>query len=278
VEHGLKIRYARRRRKNVLKPEEIEKRELVFDPREMEQLVMLEKLLQDKKLNETQKRLAQKNMPKGITVLLYGQPGTGKTESALQMCKSTGRELMKLDISQTKSMWFGQSEKIIKQVFTDYKEFAKESKRTPVLLFNEADAILSKRKDTNSSSTAQTENAIQNVLLEELENFEGILIATTNLHKNFDKAFERRFLFKIAFGKPGLDARKKIWRLKMPGLPATDYSALAKQFNFTGGQIDNIVRKYEIFKIVQNKKANLKQLERFCREELLDGEIKKMGF
>jgi SpoVK/Ycf46/Vps4 family AAA+-type ATPase len=124
----------------------------------------------------------------------------------------TNREIMKVEISQSKSMWFGESEKIIKRIFTDYKAFAKESKQTPILLFNEADAILSKRNAAGSSNVAQTENAIQNILLEEFENFEGILIATTNLASNLDTAFERRFLYKVQFQKPSVNIRAKIWK------------------------------------------------------------------
>ena len=64
----------------------------------------------------------------------------------------------------------------------------------PILLFNEADAVFSKRKDVNNGNVAQTENAIQNIILEEMENLDGILIATTNLADNLDGAFERRFV------------------------------------------------------------------------------------
>jgi SpoVK/Ycf46/Vps4 family AAA+-type ATPase len=75
----------------------------------------------------------------------------------------------------------------------DFTNFKKTQKACPILLFNEADAIIGKRKSTDSSSVADSENAIQNVLLEELENFDGILFATSNLVANLDSAFERRF-------------------------------------------------------------------------------------
>jgi SpoVK/Ycf46/Vps4 family AAA+-type ATPase len=91
--------------------------------------------------------------------------------------------------------------KIIKQVFKDYKSYAKGLQATPILFFNEADAIIAKRKELNFSNVSDTENRIQNILLEEFENFEGILIATTNLVNNMDNAFERRFLFKVEFKK-----------------------------------------------------------------------------
>ncbi len=87
---------------------------------------------------------------------------------------------------------------------------------TPILFFNEADAIIAKRKEATSSNVSDTENRIQNILLEEIENFEGILIATTNLVSKIDTAYERRFLFKIEFQKPSITVKAQIWKSKMP--------------------------------------------------------------
>ncbi len=190
-ECGIKLLLDSKKRDNILESSEIKLRKLFFSESEMEQLFMLKDLLGVKKLKATQKRLTDKNLPVGIAALLHGAPGTGKTEIVKQIARETKRNLMKVEISQSKSAWFGESEKIIKRIFTEYKTFLEECKRTPILFFNEADAIISKRKDISRSSVAQTENAMQNVLLEELENFEGILIATTNLVSNLDPAFER---------------------------------------------------------------------------------------
>ena len=280
-ETGLKIQVKKlKKRENVWLPEEIPPRKLFFNEKEMQQLFLLKDMLKERKFRAVQKRLADKNLPGGITALLHGAPGTGKTEIVKQIARETGRPLMKVDISKTKSKWFGESEKIIKKVFTDYRKFAGESKRTPILFFNEADAIFSKRKDINSSNVAQTENAIQNIILDELENFDGILIATTNLAVNMDKAFERRFLFKIPFNKPGKSIRTKIWKSKLPSLKIKECRLLAEKFDLTGGQIDNIVRKKEIQEIIQGQKIKLHELIRFCEEESLQNpkERGKIGF
>jgi SpoVK/Ycf46/Vps4 family AAA+-type ATPase len=198
-ELGLKLFANKKKRDNIIEPAKINSKTLYFNEFEHKQLNLLKTLLQEDNFKETQSRLQSKGLPKGITALLHGSPGTGKTETVFQVAKDTNREIMKVDISQSKSMWFGESEKIIKRIFTDYKAYAKESERMPILLFNEADAIISKRKENSTSNVSQTENAIQNIILEELENFEGIFFATTNLAKNLDSAFERRFLFKIEF-------------------------------------------------------------------------------
>ena len=264
---------------NIISPQEIPFRELIFSKSEMDQLFLLKDLLKDEKFNEIQKRLTDKNLPKGVTALLHGAPGTGKTEIIKQLAKETERELMKVDISESKSMWFGESEKIIKAIFTDYNTFAKECVRTPILFFNEADAIISKRREVVGRSNAvQTENAIQNILLEEIENFEGILIATTNLVNNLDTAFERRFLFKIKFQKPDVSIRTRIWQLKMPFLTEEESILLAEKFDFSGGQIDNILRKKEIHEIIHGEKVSLTKLISFCSEETLLNNTVKIGF
>ena len=274
----IKLFLKKKKKDNIILPSDITHRGLVFDPEEMRQLAILKSVLEDDKFKKTQSRLKNKGLPRGITVLLHGAPGTGKTEIAKQLAKETNREIMKVEISQSKSMWFGESEKVIKRIFTDYKSYTKNCERTPILLFNEADAIISKRKEVGSSNVAQTENAIQNIILEELENFEGILIATTNLASNLDTAFERRFLFKVPFQTPSTTIRAKIWKLKLPSLTAEECQFLAEKFDFSGGQIDNIVRKNEIQEIIHSTSADLESIRSFCAEESLVDKRTRIGF
>jgi AAA+ superfamily predicted ATPase len=270
----------KKKKENVIQPQDLPFRELIFSEKEANQLELLKNLLLEENFKKTQERLVQKSLPKGVTALLHGASGTGKTESVLQIAKATNREIMKIDISASRSMWFGESEKIIKQVFKDYKSYAKSQAIAPILFFNEADAIIAKRKEANSSNTSDTENRIQNILLEEIENFEGILIATSNLVNNMDTAFERRFLFKIEFQKPAVLAKIKIWKLKMPHLSNEDCEILATKFDFSGGQIDNIVRKNEINEILYGTTVDVITLLEFCKEETLTNQFSKksIGF
>jgi AAA+ superfamily predicted ATPase len=274
----IKLFLNNKKKDNIISPDEIREKELIFHEAEMKQLFLLKDLLNDEKFKETQKRLSDKKLPIGLTALLHGAPGTGKTEIVKQLARQTKRDLMKVEISQSKSMWFGESEKIIKRIFSDYKAFAKECELTPILFFNEADAIISKRKEIGNSNVGQTENAIQNILLEELENFEGILIATTNLANNLDTAFERRFLFKIEFQKPDISIRSRIWKSKMPTLTQSDCNLLAENFEFSGGQIDNVLRKNEIHEIIHGDKVTVKKLMGFCSEETLLQNRATIGF
>jgi SpoVK/Ycf46/Vps4 family AAA+-type ATPase len=266
---GIKLFANSLKKDNIINPNKIQLKELVFNPQENKQIEMVKNVLRNETFSETQMRLQEKGLPKGISILLHGSPGTGKTEVVYQIAKETNREIFKVEISQSKSMWFGESEKIIKRIFTDYKNFAKECEIMPILLFNEADAIISKRKDVESSGISKTENAIQNILLEELENFQGIMFATTNLTNNLDSAFERRFLFKIQFTKPNIENRNKIWQNKLNQLTEAETQLIAQKFDFSGGQIDNIARKSSLHEIINGIIPTIDEIIDYCNNELI---------
>jgi len=188
---------------------------------------------------------------------------------------------MQVDISDTKSKWFGESEKKIKKVFTQYRSAVKNSAVAPILLFNEADAIIGKRQNLGEgkNGAGQTENTIQNIILNEIENLNGILIATTNLVKNMDKAFERRFLYKIEFEKPDLETRKSIWKSIIPALSENEIDVLAGKYEFSGGQIENIARRRTVAAVLNDSPPTLERLIEFCNEEKSENvETVKIGF
>ncbi|MDR2479397.1 MAG: ATP-binding protein, partial [Treponema sp.] len=103
-------------------------------------------LLRPEQFLDVQKRLGESGMRTGFACLFSGGPGTGKTETAHQIARITGRDIMQVDIANTKSMWFGESEKQIKELFDKYRSCVKKSKTAPILLFNEADAVFGKRQ------------------------------------------------------------------------------------------------------------------------------------
>lgn len=264
--------------KELITCDKIVERHLFFESELNNQLSLVSNSLQEEKYQQLCNRLGEKSLPHGIAVLLYGLPGTGKTESVMQIAKQTGRDIVHVDISQTKSCWFGSSEKLIKKVFENYKKACKKSKKKPILLFNEADAVFSKRKSIGSGNVDQTENAIQNIILEEMENLDGILIATTNLTENLDKAFERRFLFKIRFDKPTLEAKTNIWKDKIPALSEADAAKLASSYDFSGGEIDNIVRKVLMQEVIAGEAPTMDALQKLCSEEKIDKHNVRIGF
>lgn len=269
---------------DIILPEDIKQKELFYSAENQTEINRLKSSLEDKNFHSIRERLAEKGLPKGIAVLLYGAPGTGKTESVYQIAKETGRKIFHIDISSAKSCWFGESEKIVKRIFTDYKQMCKAAKpeqgeKMPILLFNEADGILSKRKDATRGNVAQTENAIQNIILEEMENLDGIMICTTNLAENLDSAFERRFLFKIEFENPTVEAKQKIWKSKLDWLSEDTIAAVAQNYDLSGGQIDNIVRKITMDEVLTGKRPDFAELTALCKTERLGNAAeRKIGF
>ena len=152
-------------------------------------------------------------------------------------------------------------------LFMQNEEAKEKEKRCPILLFNEADAIIGKRKVGSHSNTSETDNAIQNILLEELENFKGILFATSNLVANLDDAFERRFLFKVKYARPSLDNAAAIWKLKLPKLTTEQSKELAITFPFSGGEMDNVIRKVVMEEIIKGSTSSFQQVINFCNQE-----------
>jgi SpoVK/Ycf46/Vps4 family AAA+-type ATPase len=265
-------------KKDLIKSESLAVKKLFFNKKETEKIEELRRLLQKENFAQVQKRLEEHVMRKGFACLFYGPAGTGKTETVYQLAKETGRDIMLVNIAETKSMWFGESEKRIKDIFDRYRTYVEVSEKTgelaPILLFNEADAVIGKRIEITTSTVAQTENAMQNIILQEIENLTGILIATTNLTKNMDVAFERRFLYKLEFANPDQDARQNIWQSVIPTLSGTDAAHLSDEFAFSGGQIENIARKWTVEQIIKGTSPTQESLRRWCEDELL---VRKAG-
>jgi len=259
------------RSQSLIYPDKIAEKSMFYDKEQSEQLELLKENLLEEKFSELQNQLEKLAMPKGVAALFYGLPGTGKTETAMQIARITGRAVCHVDISAAKSCWYGESQKLVKGIFTNYRRLCEKEKQKPILLFNEADALLSSRQNINnasgSSSVAQTENAIQNIILEEMEKLDGILIATTNLTDNLDSAFARRFLFKIEFKQPTAEAKQSIWKSKLEWLPDNDCRALSTKFDFSGGEIDNIIRKVVMEEVLHGTRPTLAEIEELCRHE-----------
>ena len=190
-----------------------------------------------------------KDKKKGISskILLYGAPGTGKTITALALAKSLKKQILSFDCSKILSMYVGESEKNVRKIFDSYKEICKKIKNEPLLLLDEADQFLSTRGSSGNSAD-KMHNQMQNIFLEQIERFEGILIATTNLLENVDSAFSRRFDHKIEFKRPNKVQREELWLKYLPhNAPFGEATreSLAKalcEYDLSGGQIALVVK------------------------------------
>ena len=265
---------------DVIKARDLTEKKMFYVKENQQQVNELQSFLMPEKYSEIHERMQQTGFRTGFACLFYGGPGTGKTETAYQLARQTGRDIMVVDVPQIKSKWVGDSEKNIKALFDRYREQVKRAKLTPILLFNEADAIIGIRKQGAQSAVDKMENSIQNIILQEMEQLDGIMIATTNLTQNLDTAFERRFLYKIKFEKPTEEARAQIWHSMIPDLSEHDIHTLASKYDFSGGQIENIARHYAISSILHgNSEDVLPMLIRHCDNERLEGtRSSKIGF
>ena len=242
------------------------KLDTVIKEQDMFELISTTKTLDDVVLNEKTKetldallkqvdknvinRLKQwgiKDKKRGIEakIIFYGVAGTGKTLTALALAKSLKKDVLSFDCSKILSMYIGESEKNVRSIFDKYYELRTQTKSEPVLLLNEADQFLSSRASGGVSSSDKMHNQMQNIFLEQIERFDGILIATTNLLENLDKAFSRRFNYKIEFVKPDKAQRIDLWKKLIPvNLPLEenfDIEELAK-YELTGGQIELVIK------------------------------------
>jgi len=171
-----------------------------------------------------------------------GPPGTGKTICAEAIAQSLGLRLLVVRYAELESLWMGETPKNVAAIFRAARE------EGAVLLFDEADAIATRRSTVIDHGFQRESNTVVSVLLQELERFNGVVIFATNLAENFDPAFERRIRTHVLFETPGAVEREQIWRVQMhpsrtPLAGDVDFRSLAADYAVSGGDIRNAVLK-----------------------------------
>lgn len=264
----------------LIKANTLAEKKLIYNDSEQTQIAELSSILSETRFKDVQDRLSAAGMRTGFCCIFYGAPGTGKTETVYQLARQTGRDIMRVDVDKIKSCWVGESEKNVKALFDRYRSICKNSRLAPILLFNEADAVLGVRIEGAAKAVDKMENSIQNIILQEMETIEGIMIATTNLTTNLDKAFERRFLYKIRFDKPTVNARAEIWQTMLKGLSEEDAQMLASKFDLSGGEIENIARKHSVSAILSgNDIIDVQEIISICLHERITKDTRsRIGF
>ena len=259
---------------------QLAQRPLYFSDKTEEQVQTLTNLLHEEQLAKVRQALKTHNMPLGFCCLFYGAPGTGKTELVQQLAIATQRDLFQVNVATLRDKYVGESEKQLKRIFDKYRSLVRTQEHAPILFFNEADAIFGNRMENTQRSVDKMENALQNIILQEMEVLDGIMICTTNLTSCLDKAFDRRFIYKVEFEKPTNQARKLIWQSMLSSLNDEQATELANRFDFSGGQIQNISRKQVINAIFSGKdELDYDQIKLDCQNESISRNSRgKVGF
>lgn len=207
----------------------------------------------------------------GYTALFYGPPGTGKTLTACLLGKSSGRDVLRIDLSMVVSKWIGETEKNLSRVF----ELAEGKNR--ILFFDEADSLFGRRTETKSSNDRFANQEVA-YLLQRIEEFEGAAILASNRKDDMDQAFTRRFQSIIHFPLPGASERLKLWQqvfpAKMKLTESIDLQQIAEEFEISGGVIANVSR-YASIKAIKNGDDVIQEND---LREGLQKELVKEGF
>ena len=258
------MRYAR-----LVKSRDVREKRLFYPDDVASQVKRIRDLAMPENGQRVKDALRQHGDRTGLACVLQGAPGTGKTELALQICRESGRDLLIADAARLYSKWAGQSSRNIKELFDICEYISAICDAGPILLLNEADGILGRRLTGSGgdSASAQDSNESMSVLLQCMENYDGLLIATTNLACNFDPAFLSRFLIDVSIPLPDETTRQKIWRSVLPEV-SDEILMEAAVFEFAGRNIENIKRKFIIEMALSRNGAPESLLIELCNEEL----------
>ncbi len=175
---------------------------------------------------------------RGLSVLLFGAPGTGKSMCAQVIAHELNLELYRVDLSKVIDKYVGETEKSISMIFREAK------KCNVVLFFDECDTLFAKRSDDGGSNQASNNNKTA-LLLQEVEAYDGVSVLATNYKHNIDPAFFRRMKYIVEFQFPNADTREMLWRTTIPKdtplAEDVDIRFLAEKFEFAGGNIKNCI-------------------------------------
>ncbi|MXV49678.1 AAA family ATPase [Pedobacter sp. HMF7647] len=192
----------------------------------------------------------KKQLKPGYKALFHGPPGTGKTLTAALFGKLAGVDVYRVDLSMVVSKYIGETEKNLEKVFT------KAEHKSWILFFDEADALFGKR---TSISDAHDKYANQEIayLLQRLEDYNGLVILSSNMRSNVDEAFGRRLQSVIHFPVPKSHERTLLWQQSFSTQSSfsedVNLDLIAEKFELAGGSIINVVQYASLMALSRNE-------------------------
>lgn len=246
--------------------------DLVLHPGVRKQLEDIETFLEHGETLMRDWGLGPKLRP-GYRALFYGPPGVGKTMTACVLGKTTGCDVYKVDLSLVVSKYIGETEKNLGRVF----DLAQN--KNWILFFDEADALFGKRSETKDAHDRHANQEVS-YLLQRIESFNGVAILASNHRDNLDEAFTRRFESIIYFPMPRPEERLLVWKQgfskesELDG--AIDLAKVARDYEFSGGAIMNVVRYASLQALKRGHKViTVEDLQQGIRREY--GKERKSG-
>lgn len=264
---------------SIISWKEIREKALFFPADLQEQLGLISRVVSRDGFPKARKGLAERGLRSGITVLLSGPPGTGKTEFVRQLARHEGRNIFQVDAARMDGTYYGEKPRNLRDLFLLLSYMSAIMESIPITFIDEADALLGRRVELQRAADKE-ENLTANTILEELNTFEGILFAATNNADLLDPAMDRRFLLKAFFPVPDAPVLAGIWRSKLPFLTQEEALTLAGRYSLSGALVDNIVSLCVLQEIVDGKAPTLEQVIRHCegQDGGADRHRRRIGF
>lgn len=230
----------------------------------------VDQVLLRRKVYDTWGFAAKTPYGRGVSILLSGPPGTGKTMAATLVAHELHMRLHVVQLSQVISKYVGETEKNLRRAF------ARAAEASAVLFFDECDALFGKRAEVRDAQDRHA-NAEVAFLLKQMEEYDGVTLLATNLSQNLDGAFLRRMRFVVHFPFPDAAARQELFRRMLPpSAPVSadvDFAFLAEKFAVAGGNIKNIALHAAFLAAGEGSEISMKHLLRAAVYEQRKNEI-----